>query len=261
MTTLSARTVVLWSLILILAWLAGCAPVPIARDELPAGRRLGTLRVMGSNVLRNQHRAVEGEPVYDGDTISTGPGSSAWIELGGGEFIQLDENTDPLFSLKIVRIDNNRECIHLYINFGRVWVDSPLVCIETLGGEVLSYSVVNIEVTPRSTTVTVFSGRAQVVRPAQQLLEARQQVTITRDRIRPVRVLNDQELEEVARWRERSARPRPDRRSEEERCLEELNAFIASRRLRPDRETSAKAQSYCARGDLRSAIDVIKKGK
>lgn len=52
----------------------------------------------------------------------------------------------------------------------------------------------------------------------------------------------------------------PSNKVSEEECLTSLKARIEREGIRPDRETYAKAQRYCARGDLRGALRVIMRG-
>ena len=50
----------------------------------------------------------------------------------------------------------------------------------------------------------------------------------------------------------------PGRMSEED-CLTRLNSTIEKMGVRPDRKTYARARRYCASGDLRSAVKVIRR--
>jgi len=260
MTILSVRTVApVFILLMALAWLAGCAPVSHTPGDASYGERLGILRIVGSNVFCNQRRAVDGEPVYVGDKVSTGNDSNAWIYLTGGGFIRLDENTDPWLERR--ELPNGRICIHLRIDFGRVWVDSDLVCIDTLDGAFIIHSVVNIDVMQGSTIVTVFRGSSQLVRPVQQMLQAGEQVTIARNEIGPVRKLDEKELEDIARWQDRFPRPDSENNDQsQERCLRNLKEFIASQGLQPDRQGYSRARECCARGDFDCARAAVQEG-
>ncbi len=60
-------------------------------------------------------------------------------------------------------------------------------------------------------------------------------------------------------------RPDPDekapKRMSEKACLIRLEATIKQMRTQPNKSTYARAQRYCARGNLRGAISVIKEEK
>ena len=47
----------------------------------------------------------------------------------------------------------------------------------------------------------------------------------------------------------------------EEKCLRQLSGTIKRMGIKPDRKTYSTARRYCAKGDLRGAINVIKQGK
>jgi hypothetical protein len=201
MTILYRNSIIGFLLLISLSWLVGCTPIrPGRRDGGRDTERIGTLRVIGANVFHNEHRASDGEEVYAGDTINTGPASNAIVELVGGGFVQLDENTDPEFSFKVVSEDRGRRCIHLSIKFGQVWVDRKLVCFDTPDGAGIIQSQVNIEVARAATTITIFRGGVQITRPAEQFFKAREQVMLAKGVIGPVRTLNDDQLLEVRRW-------------------------------------------------------------
>ncbi|HEX5720413.1 MAG TPA: hypothetical protein VF179_29935 [Thermoanaerobaculia bacterium] len=204
MTTFARQIADVFLSWMLLACLSGCStttrqPPPEPPAEGPG--RIGTLRTIGDHVFRNQRRAGDGERVYEGDTVSTGEASSAIIELDGGGFVQLAENTDPEFKFKVVS-DGRRRCVYLYIKFGRVWVDSDVVCFETPDGGGIINSVVNIEVAPGSTIVTVFEGTVLITSPQEQALGAGEQVLMARGGIESARRLSSRELDAVAQWRD-----------------------------------------------------------
>ncbi len=192
----------LWGLAL--SWLSGCViPEPPSRPPNDPVERIGTLRVIGGEVFRNDHRARNGEEVYAGDTVTTGAGSSAIIELPDGGEYQLDENTDPEFSFKMVPQGRGRRCIHIRIKFGRVWVNRDLTCFDTPNASGIVYSTVDLQVAGDSTTITLFQGTVLITAPMEEKLGNGEQVTVTGDRIGNVRRLSAAELDEVARWREK----------------------------------------------------------
>lgn len=190
--------------------LVSCQPLP----PYPAtgDGRLGTLQAIGPNVFRNQRHAASGEPIFEGDKLSTGAGSSAIVNLVGGGLIQLDENTDPVLERRVV---NGRTCIHLSISFGRVWIDRDLVCVDTPDAGLVLQSRVHMEV-GRATTVTVYRGHVEFSRPVVLLLSAGQQVSVAGRRVSPVRTLSPEQLAETVAWANQFGTPRylyeaPDR--------------------------------------------------
>jgi len=203
MSNFLLRPRVCWiTLITVLLSLMGCVPVSYTGWTGPQQRRIGTLRLLGDGLVHlNGRQATNGKTVYERDQLSTGAGSGALVEFAGGS-IQLDENTDPWFEWK--KNEHGQNCLYFHIEFGQVWVvnDRRLVCFDSphSGGGI--YSIVNIRVDRLATAITVFEGQVRVTRPASQLLRAREDVAVERNRIGPVRVLADRELQEVSRWRD-----------------------------------------------------------
>jgi hypothetical protein len=64
--------------LVVLGWLSGCTP--------PGGERplIGELGTSGVNVLRNGLPAAVGTRIYSGDSVTTGPNSSAMILFANG---------------------------------------------------------------------------------------------------------------------------------------------------------------------------------
>ncbi|MGH9361586.1 MAG: hypothetical protein ACRD2T_06685, partial [Thermoanaerobaculia bacterium] len=159
------------------------------------------LEVIGPNVFLNDQPARDGEAVYEDDSVSTGADSSAIVRTADGQYIQLDERTDPRFRFE-VRETDGRRCVYLYIKVGRVWVDGDVVCFETPDVTGVLDSAVDIDARGKGTRVTVVDGTALITRPERQRLEAGERAVVVRGIVR-VEQLSRRELRAVTRWRER----------------------------------------------------------
>lgn len=169
---------------------------------------IGELRVIGPAVRLNG-RITGDVRVYDGDRVSTGPESSAYLYFQRGGYIQLDENTDPIFRIILDRI-------YQITGFGQGQVfaetspetqhrletsDGPL---ETAGTQY------NLQVRPGRSVLTVYQGGVRWLGAAPRTVQAGEQMVYSEGRIMSVRRLSLAELRDTVRWRERF--PPPSRR-------------------------------------------------
>ncbi|MBL8391745.1 MAG: hypothetical protein JNN21_07710 [Candidatus Accumulibacter sp.] len=188
-----------------LAWLlvlvgAACAPLP-AGDA--GGAAIGTLQVAGPNVFLNGARARDGATVHDGDTVTTGAASSAFVAFNEGGFVQLDENTDPRFSFR-VETRGRQRCIHIQIDIGQIFIDKDVQCFSTPDVTGNLGSRVNIRVSGKETIVTVLAGRALMFGEREQSIPAAGEASWRRGRqIGSLRLLDAPELAATVGWRER----------------------------------------------------------
>src|SRR5215469_7797699 len=83
------------TLVLTCAYFATAHVSRPANAQGRAGSALATLLVAGPYVSVNGRQTVNGTPIFSGDTILTGPASSARLEFYVGGSVQLDENTGP----------------------------------------------------------------------------------------------------------------------------------------------------------------------
>lgn len=190
--------------------LAGCAsssydsrtPARPARSEPPLAKPLARLEVDGLNVRHNGSEARDGATVRDGDIITTGPGSSARIVFVSGGYVQLDENTDPVF-----RILGELGCIVVEIATGQAFVDARRVCISDSNVGGLLNSRANWSTNGVTTVLTVLEGSFDVQRPTRTRLGELHQYTVTRgDLVRSQRLSPDQAAATAA-WTTRYFRP------------------------------------------------------
>ncbi len=193
----SIRTFAL--LTLMTAFASGCETMQQTDETL-----IGTLRISGDAVFLNGRKSTDGARVHVNDTVTTGVASSAMVEYVGGGFIQLDQNTDPVFSFRIVA-GNNRRCIHVLIQFGQVFIDKDLQCFDTPNAAGALGSRVNIKVTrARESVITVMSGKVSMTRPRAYPVYASQQTVLSgAGRTPQVRTLPQSELERTVKWREK----------------------------------------------------------
>jgi ferric-dicitrate binding protein FerR (iron transport regulator) len=160
----------------ILIWLAalaltasGCATSAAGYApayELPPIREgtLGRLAVDGPNAYLNGERVSSGRYVMSGDTVTTGPGTSAMLLLNAGGYVQLDENTDPLFREGL--------CLLIKVLHGQV-LFSNVKCQQVEAGANLAFvahSVVNLKASDEETRVTVLDGQVDMTRPGKATL-------------------------------------------------------------------------------------------
>jgi hypothetical protein len=186
--------------------LGGCAstgPVPTepALPPLRAGT-IARLIVDGPNAYINRQPVQGGNYVIDGDTVSTGPGTSAKLILNEGGEIQLDENTDPLFKqgacllLKIVRgrvAFRNMKCQEFEDGLKMAGVARSYVHILSLENELSRVTVLEGAVDMRSPSpatlgrndeyVATAAGAVQVLQLTPE--EANSRVGWTRNYFRP----------------------------------------------------------------------------
>lgn len=158
----------LWLAALLLA-VAGCATNAATyspADNLPPIRpdTLARLVVDGPNAYLNGERVATGRYVMSGDTVTTGPGTSAMLLLNAGGYVQLDENTDPLFREGL--------CLLIKVLHGQV-LFSNVKCQQVEAGPNLAFvahSVVNLRVVGREARVTVLDGQVDVTLPGKATL-------------------------------------------------------------------------------------------
>ena len=183
-----------WLIAAALAALAGCAtPSGPQRDIL------GSLEVDGGDALINGSRAYHGARVYDGDVVTTGSATSVRVRFRDGGFVQLDENTDPVF-----RLFREGGCILVKIATGQAFVDAKRICIEDPNLVVVLNSKVNWRVDGPRSAVTVIEGSVSVQRPVSIALEQHDQYLVREQKPEgPPRRLTREEAEATARWTER----------------------------------------------------------
>lgn len=187
------------SIMLLLLVICGCATI---RDS----GRVGTLRVTGSNVFLNNKPAGIGSVVRLGDELSTGQNSSALLEFTDGGYIQLDENTDPIFTWL-----EQGKCLFIRIFKGQAFLKKERACIEGPNVQLVLNSEVNMVAEPGLWTITVVKGTATIQKPKPLALLGSQQARVTKRGFEgKVRTLSPDELRAVVKWRDRYRFPLPE---------------------------------------------------
>lgn len=200
----AARLMLSWLALCALA-LGGCAttaPTPTA-PALPPIRpdTIARLSVDGPNAYINGRRVPGGSYVFDGDTVSTGPGTSAILILNEGGYIQLDENTDPLFK--------QGACLLMKLFRGRL-VFSNLKCQQFEDGlnmAGVAHSVVNIASSEQESRVTVIDGQVDISRPTAASLGRYAEYAATREGVVQVLQLTADAATGRIAWTQRYFRP------------------------------------------------------
>lgn len=178
--------------------LGGCASTspPSAEAELPPIRAgtIARLKVDGPNAYLNGQPARSGSYVADGDTVSTGPRTSAMLVLNDGGTIQLDENTDPLFK--------QGACLLMKIFRGRV-VFHNIRCQEFEDGLKMAgvaRSLVHIMSAEEESRVTVIAGEVEMHSPSPAILGADMEYAATREGAVQVSQLTPEETMARIAW-------------------------------------------------------------
>jgi hypothetical protein len=180
-------------ILMVLGWLNGCTP--------PGGERplIGELGTAGPNVLHNGMPAPSGTRIYSGDSVTTGPDSSAMILFANGGYFQLDQNTDPFFSWETL---GGVRCILVKLVRGQSYVDDTHTCISSPAADALTHSMVNISVSESTSVLTLLGGALTLERPQLMTLAPGQEVTADGGaHTTRVRSLSPAELEQRIAWR------------------------------------------------------------
>ena len=92
----------------------------------PTRQPIATVEALqGPNVTVGGRPAYSNMPVYENEEVKTGPGSTATILFRGGGLLQMDENTDPVFTLISQTL-----CVLVQMFRGHAQLDSEGRCIE-----------------------------------------------------------------------------------------------------------------------------------
>lgn len=200
----SLRSTLSWLALCMLA-LGGCAstglvPAEPALPPLRAGT-IARLLVDGPNAYLNRQPVRSGSYVVDGDTVSTGPGTSAKLILNEGGEIQLDENTDPLFK--------QGACLLMKILRGRVAFHN-MKCQEFEDGLKMAgvaRSFVHIMSSDEASRVTVLVGEVEMRSPSPAILGMDSEYVATREGAVQVLQLTPEEANARVAWTRNYFRP------------------------------------------------------
>jgi hypothetical protein len=203
----------------LLSWLALCtlalggceSPAQLPSEPALPPIRAGTIArliVDGPNGYLNRQPVRSGSYVVDGDTVSTGPGTSAKLILNEGGEIQLDENTDPLF--------RQGACLLLKVFYGKVAFQN-LKCQEFEDGlnmAGVARSFVQIESLENESRVTVIEGEVEMRSPSPAILGRNTEYVATRDGAVQVQQLTPEEANARLAWTRKYFGPKAARQSD-----------------------------------------------
>lgn len=162
---------------------------------------VGELGAYGPNVFVNNQAAHAGTWIYAGDSVTTGPASSAMIVFASGGYFQLDESTDPFFSWETIE---GARCVLVRIFHGQGYVNGGSTCISSPTSDALAHSAVNIAVSADASVFTLLEGTLSVSRPGRVTLTPGQEVRSDAGAAEPrVRTLSPAEQQGRVAWRSR----------------------------------------------------------
>jgi hypothetical protein len=197
------KTAITMVMFLSLILLAGCPPGMVTGPggglQPPPREPIGTfVDVQGPDVTVAGRAARVNMPIYEREEVRTGPGSTATIRFNGGGVMQLDEKTDPIFSLI-----KGTFCILIQMFTGHAQLDSQGRCIEadTPESDAFISSKIDIRVQGGRTIWTVLDGRIEVSSKqnprARVPVTAGQRAEVLRARVEPPQPMPTTELREL----------------------------------------------------------------
>lgn len=205
--------------------ISGCAATAPggsgAYGDVPPIRKgtIARLAVDGPYAYINGRLAPGGSYVVDGDTVSTGPGTSAMLLLNEGGTVQLDQNTDPLFKEGL--------CLLMKMLRGQVLLrNTKCQEFETVKMAGVAHSVVNISSSERQTRITVIDGEVNVRVPRDVTLGKYAEYAIAPDGKGEVRQLTAQQATARMAWTGRYFRPPAARQPADVSGPADLDSFL-----------------------------------
>jgi hypothetical protein len=155
--------------------------------------------VDGTQAYLNGTPVTNGAYIRAGDLLSTGANTSAKVIFNAGGYVQLDENTDPEFTL--VR---QGACVLVKFAHGRGLLKS-VQCVEAQAGPlaVVLKSLVNLQTTGEAVQVTVLEGQIEVTAPQSALVEKFQQYSVSGAGAASLVTLTPEQAQATAAWKNR----------------------------------------------------------
>jgi len=142
--------------------LAGCPPIggmwPPPSPH--SGEIIGTIvAIQGPKATVAGRPAQLHMPVHENEHVKTGPGSTITIQFSKGGFMQLHENTDPVFT--IIR---ETMCLLIQMFYGDAILDTGGQCvnIDTPESSAFIHTKTHIRIENGYTTYKVLEGRIDV---------------------------------------------------------------------------------------------------
>jgi len=189
----------------LLVTISGCEQPPPASpppwEHLPPVREdtIGRLQVDGTHAYLNGGPVTNGAYIRAGDVLSTGANTGAKVIFNWGGYVQLDENTDPEFTL--VR---QGACVLVKFAHGRGLLKS-VQCVEAQAGPlaVVLKSLVNLQTTGEAAQVTVLEGQIEVTSPQSALVEKFQQYSVSGAGAVNLVTLTPEQAQATVAWKNR----------------------------------------------------------
>ena len=183
----------------------GCeqmAPPPAPPwDNLPPAREdtIGRLQVDGTRAYLNDTPVTNGAYVRAGDVLATGANTGARVVLNDGGFVQLDQNTDPEFTL--IR---QGTCVLVKFAHGRGLLTS-VKCVEAQAGQLnfVLKSLVNLQTTGEAAQVTVLEGKVEITSPASAFVETFQEYALSSTGATSLVTLTPEQAQATVEWSKR----------------------------------------------------------
>jgi hypothetical protein len=172
-----------------------------AHVQPPSRQPIATVEALqGPNVTVGGRPAYPNMPVYENEEVRTGPSSAVKILFRGGGLLQLDENTDPVFTLISQTL-----CVLVQMFRGHAQLDSEGRCIEAATPESQAFinSKIDIRVQGGVTTWRVLAGRIDVatrIKPQERVIvTAGQRIVASRARLEHPVIMAQAEVQELNR--------------------------------------------------------------
>jgi hypothetical protein len=170
-----------------------------AQAQAPGGGAFGTVFVAGPYVTVNGRPAQNGAPIRNGDTVATGPGSSALVSLARGGSVQLNQNTDPSF------FEQARDAlgclVRTVLNTGEMYSDGQGVCGGAAGVLFAAQSQFDLQIVPGGAVLTITEGHVVLSGPEPASVMAGTQVSVLGGRIAEQHRISAAEQASIIGWR------------------------------------------------------------
>jgi hypothetical protein len=186
-------------LLLAAVFLAAAHPQAHAQGQ---GRTpIAMLLVAGPYVTVNGRPAASGVTISSGDTVVTGPASSARLAFYSGGSLQLDANTDP----QVFAAAAGYVGYLIRVVSGQLYSEGEGQTIDDGVARITGHSAFNLLVRPGQEVLTVVEGAASLAGAQPATVPGGTQVSIAGGRIVASRLVSPAELAQITAWRHQYA--------------------------------------------------------
>jgi hypothetical protein len=162
---------------------------------------IAMLLVAGPYVTVNGRPAPSGMTISSGDTVVTGPASSARLAFYSGGSLQLDANTDPQVFAGVAGYVGYL----IRIVSGQLYSEGEGQTIDDGVARITGHSAFNLLVRPGQEVLTVVEGAASLAGAQPATVPGGTQVSIAGGRIVASRLVSPAELAQITAWRHQYA--------------------------------------------------------